>query len=84
MKKWIITYTVTGFGQFPIDMLRHDRSFPASEMESGKIAQTFHKGGDRWSISLAMHGATRADGPCEGRWQSFCCKVSDVEARKLS
>lgn len=82
MKKWLITYTVTGFGQFPIDMLRYDRSFPDSESESGKIAATFH-GAGQWSVRLAMHGCTRADGPCEGRWQSFICKVSAIEARKL-
>jgi hypothetical protein len=42
--KWTISYTVIGMGQFPIDMLRHDHSFPASERDAGKIEETF-KGG---------------------------------------
>lgn len=82
MKKWLITYTVTSVGQFPIDMLRHDRSFPATEVESGKIAATFSKP-DTWTIKLAMYAATKDRGPNEGRWSSFCCRVSDVEATKL-
>lgn len=82
MKKWIVSYTVTGLGQFPIDMLRYDRSFPASEIESGKITRTFHHA-DPWEITVSMYASTKVDGPCEGRWQSFGCRVKDVTARKL-
>jgi hypothetical protein len=84
--KWLIEFTVTGFGQFPIDMLRHDRCFPATESESGKIANSFyaHSGGMTWSVQLKMHGSTKATCPTVARWESFCCKVKDVEATKLS
>ena len=80
--KWVITYTVSGFGQFPIDMLRYDRSFPAGEMESAKISRTFRHP-EPWIIKLMTYSATKIYRPTEGRWQSFCCRVSDVESRKL-
>lgn len=82
MNKWIVTYTVTGFGQFPIDMLRYDRSFPYTESESGKIAGTFHRA-EPWSVKLAMYSDSKAVTPCEGRWKSFNCRISNIEAAKL-
>ena len=82
--KWRIEFTVTGFGQFPIDMLRHDRCFPDTGEDAGKIAQSFHTGGMTWSVRLGMYGSTKATIPTVGRWESFCCKVKDIQATKLS
>lgn len=83
MKKWIITYTVTGFGQFPIDMLRYDRSFPADQTQSSLITRTFHDAAGSWSIKLSLYGDNRSSGPNTARWKSFICAVKDVECRKL-
>jgi len=68
MKK---TYRVTveGAFTFPIDMLRYDAAYPASERDSACITAE----GKR-QVTVRMPNA-----PTEGRWNSFAWKVVKVE-----
>lgn len=60
-------YKVTGWGDFPIDMLRFDSVYPASEKDSGIIANS------REQRTVEVEGAR-----CTiGRWESFLWKVGD-------
>lgn len=68
-------WTVQGTGNFPIDMLRYDSCFPASETESHKITASFQEHGPH-KIRLARYRQSdmRAE-PHYERWKSFCWEV---------
>ena len=66
---------VAGRGRFPIDMLRHDCCFPASEVDAALVdsgypgkreVRLFHRDDVRWR-------------PTTGRWESFGWKVISCE-----
>lgn len=59
-------YWVTGFGQFPSDMLRYDRARVCGAMERDR--RVFH----------LIEGQSR---PTEGRWSSFLWVVIDSPAK---
>lgn len=65
MKKKI-TYTVTGSGPFPIDMLRYDRCWPRTEGDSRKIIDSFHRSRLEFTVELESERP-----PTDGRWLSF-------------
>ncbi len=75
-------FTVTGRVGFPIDMLRFDTCYPATEADSAKIYQTLAgHNTDGVSVDLIMdHGlrGRRTRRPNEGRWESFMWKVTDM------
>jgi len=59
-----------------LDMLRYDRCFPATEVESGKLkrlAGGFASEADRKVEFIRVTGAPSQ--PTEGRWESFGCTV---------
>lgn len=67
------TYTVTGSGSFPFDMLRYDSCWPsdgnsAREMDSSWLVQ---RPGLR-TIHLTSYSP-----PTVGRWSSFLWRVDD-------
>lgn len=73
-------FTVQGTGPFPIDMLRYDRCWPASEgSDSVALAATFDLRGGGLPYEAPYN--TRSvcliglDQPTEGRWASFGWKV---------
>lgn len=72
-KRYRWRYTVTGTFEFPIDMLRYDRAFPATEEDSAKALNV------RWNptdvVSVTVIGL---NDPSVDRWKSFGWKVSDV------
>jgi len=73
MRTRVIQFTVTGRGKLPLDMLRRDRCYPATEADSA-CAENFS--GER-SIVLE----TTTDGyfaPTTHRWESFGWEVSDT------
>lgn len=83
-KMYQFRYRVTGRVAFPIDMLRYDQSFPASEIDSGKIDRALHhdfKDGEE--IELTTWTENRKWSPTERRWESFLWKVipGSVEIR---
>lgn len=64
-------FTVKGGGQFPISMLRFDRCWPISDVDAGKIADSFGNG-VRWEVELETDNQFA---PNVGRWDSFNCRV---------
>lgn len=71
-------FVVTGTGTFPIDMLRYDRCFPASESDSHVIDVTRtpgYRGDARKTVTLQMADPKRQ--PTEARWESFGWTVVD-------
>jgi hypothetical protein len=69
----IQTYVVQGSGPFPIDMLRYDSAWPASERDANMIAQTHEFGGERDAapIHLKRAQADTYSMPGVDRWRSF-------------
>ena len=53
-------YKVRGGGQFPISMLRFDRSWPVSDVDAGKIADMGH---DQRPAAAVRTGAGPASPP---------------------
>jgi hypothetical protein len=76
-------FTVYGTMQFPIDMLRYDHCFPASEQDSYTILDTFNKlqPHGRWKVGLMRYVETKGAYPTLGRWESFCAKVDQSSFR---
>jgi hypothetical protein len=77
--KYYQTFTVTGSGHFPLDMLRYDHCWPSqqSEIYLMNIA----------SQTRRIQMARRVDGksvmPTTGRWESFGWQVSAVSTMKV-
>lgn len=71
MPQSVQVYTVTGVGEFPMDMLRYDASWPSRGEDVTAITQSLmrrrtDKRHERYTVRL---NALRA--PTEGRWASF-------------
>jgi len=62
-----IYYKVRGHGRFPVDMLRYDRSFPVSEVESYKIEDMGNVMEDR-TVELAHDDPNVNWVPGKARW----------------
>ena len=62
-----ITFTVSGRGSFPLDMLRYDASWPLNGIDVDQIRSSidaeFTK---RYEVTLMSHSM-----PTEDRWESF-------------
>ena len=77
-----IRFTVTGQGEFPIDMLRYDACHPYTPQDVSNI-----DGGLRLEegrlvtrlVTLIHNAAGRGWRPTDGRWNSFGWDVRDVE-----
>lgn len=65
MAQKIIRYEVTGFGDFPVDMLRYDGVYPASEKDSGIIINSH----ESRTVEVEGRGCTVR------RWDSFLWRV---------
>jgi hypothetical protein len=63
----VYVITVSGRGEFPIDMLRYDLAYPKSEEDSGVILKTFQRG------ETGTHQVQLASSkqPTPERWKSF-------------
>lgn len=71
----IYTFTVSGCGPFPIDMLRHDRATPKTESDAGHIERSYQpRNREQHRITLIGSKA-----PTEPRWGSFGWAVESVE-----
>ena len=67
---------IRGSGAFPLDMLRYDQCFPASEEDSRKIAQSIEDFYKRdWMIRVRKNSSHEFT---VGRWESFGCTVETV------
>lgn len=84
---WLIEFTVRGNGYFPIDMLRYDNAWPASESDSHLIQlDRIAAGKDEWlkprNIKLQM-ASCNGLGPTSARWNSFTWEVVEVAGRRV-
>lgn len=75
LKFW--TFTVTGFGDFPFDMLRYDRCSPLTSDDARSIANASKHA--KPQIRLVSH----LKSPTEGRWQSFGWSVSNIKMDRM-
>lgn len=75
----LIKFKVTGSGEFPFDMLRYDRCWPATEADSYRIRGA--GGRDMRTVTLAtIRNADRQ--PMFGRWKSFGWRAESGEAHE--
>lgn len=85
MTTYYTTFTVSGIGYFPMDMLRYDACFPLrpSDVESISDARSMEK---RTEVQLRHVGVTSDWQPTNERWQSFWWSVvpSSVQTIKGS
>ena len=79
--KYYQTFSVKSRYQFPIDMLRYDGCFPASQIASAKITESLSACGGPVEVVLGRYVDRKGDTPTVDRWKSFSCEVSDVEVR---
>lgn len=76
-----VVAVVTGSGQFPVDMLRYDSCYPASETDSGIIASTFTNYGT-WRVHVRMRPLEKKKDKkywTVGRWESFGVKIENCD-----
>lgn len=75
-KLYIHTIAVEGGGEFPIDMMRYDRCWPATEADSGYSYSPIRGGaaGLR-TVRVQAHSGTKANPFTAGRWQSFGWRI---------
>lgn len=68
----MIRITVKGRGRFPIDMLRYDECYPASQLDATLISDSIDHTSDTylqtWEVGLYSN---MLRGPTEARWASF-------------
>lgn len=74
-KQKLYGYEVTGYGVFPLDMLRYDSAWPYSSRDVEVIRDYAgtHAAGSRelWRVRL-----TSISEPTVGRWKSFNVQVN--------
>lgn len=67
----LVSFTVTGSNEFPLDMLRYDRCWPATASDASAIRRA---AGAARSITLQSIGFSS---PTIKRWESFGWTVTD-------
>ena len=83
--KYVVIYKVTGFGEFPWDMLRYDRSSPYSAIRD---SYWLNRSGEYRTIQLITHVESpsvvkKGSRPCRQRWDSFGWCVSEITVEKM-
>lgn len=79
-KTVLLKYSVSGDRSFPIDMLRYDAAWPASEADSREIVSSMDVGRttDRRVVLLHEDRDLKWQ-PSGARWQSFGWRLGTVE-----
>lgn len=82
---WKHTFTVTGSGQFPIDMLRYDRCCPEREEDSSHIISSLESPVGEHSVQIIKFAENRQWRPTAARWKSFGWDIlsASYKAEKL-
>lgn len=75
MKNQTCSFTVSGVGRFPFDMLRYDQCAPIFPDDARNIGSTGTGPGSRRDIRL---NSTKTY-PTTGRWESFGWNVTEIE-----
>ena len=76
---WMWNATVSGYGVFPIDMLRYDACVPRNKWDASAIEQAFEDFTyqRKWkSVNVQGHGHA---GPTGERWRSFGWTVTYLD-----
>jgi hypothetical protein len=81
MSRYYQRFTVKTSTTFPLDMLRYDTCFPDTEQDAGKIYYNLVDHRYPLEVKIARWIWQKADRPTIARWESFGCKVSNVEIR---
>lgn len=76
MKPYRKVITVRGALAFPVDMLRYDRAFPRTELDSLKIQASIESSGTAGTQEIEL---LSDDMPTRDRWQSFGYNILRVE-----
>lgn len=89
MRKYSVLFSVSGRGQFPADMLRHDCCYPADTMSaSGIVARDMDKIREihlRTTVDADTVEGARMRSVTPGRWSSFGWVVApSVRIERLS
>lgn len=80
---YLLQFTVSGRGNFPIDMLRYERCYPV-DSESVAAIVTSHKLTDELcEVRLETLAETKGAQPTVARWNSFGWRVLEQSIRKL-
>lgn len=66
-----VTFSVSGKGRFPFDMLRHDQCYP-NDTHNIDVVDQYR------TIRCCMTANTPMQGPTEARWASFGWVVTDI------
>ena len=79
-RAWIFFATVTGRGNFPIDMLRHDSCYPRTESDAAAIERTFSPSYaiESWSVRIVRVAAVAAHFT-DARWHSFGVDLTETD-----
>ncbi len=82
--RYVQTFYVTGSLSFPLDMLRYDACFPASQDAVGELIAALGTHRERpkpfWRVELARYVRTKTEMPTVDRWASF---MYEVEAKSI-
>lgn len=73
-------YVVEGVPPIPLDMLRYDQSFPATEQDAGRAGlSVYEHDGTPVRVTLDHHHTEKSwRGPTPDRWDSFLWRVVDL------
>lgn len=67
------SFTVRGSGRFPIDMLRYDTCWPATQVDVRKVeSNVSHASFSRDVLEVVLVGTSK---PTHRRWESFGWEV---------
>ena len=72
-KDFIFEVTGNIHSEFPIDMLRYDACWPATEIDAGIIQETFHNRAERADKPQVRLRSNQE--PTPARWESFTWKI---------
>jgi len=75
-----VTYLVEGIGQFPLDMLRYDGSWPTSQEDVAKIHENLSGERPRRRELISLTTVSRLGSPETSRWESFMWRVVEVRS----
>ena len=72
-------------GRFPLDMLRYDSCYPATQQDSAAMENYTGSREEKAArvVTVCKVTGSKFDGFTVGRWQSFGCDVEIIPVRKL-
>ena len=71
-----VTFTVTGRGRFPVDMLRYDCAWPQGPDDAALITESFSADTRQLTpFCVTLTSDMKCGVPTVGRWTSFGCAV---------